>query len=574
MQSRSHVLLQGARIPRASLNASVGCGCASYKLPRRCYATQRPQRPAPKKIAVLGGGITGLTTAYYLSKSLPNATITIYEASGRFGGWLQSKRVKVPDGGGFVTFEQGPRTLRKGLWGIFTLELLLELGLQGDIRGATKDSVAAKNRYFYDQDHIVRLPSSIKDALFSGERVIYTAIREVLFEWCWKKPEFGHGDESITDFLARRGLKQTGDDLASAFLHGVYAGNIDELSAKSTPPFDRLSHLEHANGSITNGLLAKQKDFVTVPTRLQKMSNHRLPLDIFSKNPNLLVWWVNTSVFALKDGLGSLANVLEKKLIQNRTSSILKTYDLVISALPAKTTGEIALAGLRSGTGSASLAKNRQAMKEAFNVPTVTVMVVNLFYKQPGLVPHQGFGYLIPKTVPGEQNPERALGVIFDSDIIPGMDSAGGTKLTVMLGGHWWNGWPESSLPDEEEAVLAAKSLLARHLKIEAEPVLTNVALQKDCIPQYNVGHQQKLYAAHEALKEVYEGRVRVVGNSYYGVGVHDCVVAARQMAENVMEEVAEGVLHSGRTGLEASADEHLSGWTHYRVHPTVLKLM
>ncbi|KAK8152218.1 hypothetical protein BKA80DRAFT_179497, partial [Phyllosticta citrichinensis] len=513
-----------------------------------------------KKIAVLGGGITGLTTAYYLSKSLPNATITIYEASGRFGGWLQSKRMQVSGRGGFVTFEQGPRTLRKGLWGIFTLELLLELGLRGDIVSASKHSVAAKNRYFYDQDHIVRLPSSIKDALFSRERVIYTAIKEVLFEWRRKKPDLGHGDESITDFLARRGLKQTGDDLASAFLHGVYAGNIDELSAKSTPPFDRLSQLEFMNGSITKGLLVKPKDNVIVPTRLQKLTNHRLPLDIF-KDPNLSHWWMNISMFALKDGLGSLANALEKKLDQNRvgfiregvtklerssdgitvhtrkkTSSILKTHDLVISALPAKTTGEIALAGLGSGTGSASLAKNRQAMKEALNVPTVTVMVVNLFYKQPGLVPHQGFGYLIPKTVPGEQNPERALGVIFDSDIIPGMDSARGTKLTVMLGGHWWNGWPESSLPDEEEAVLAAKSLLARHLKIEAEPVLTNVALQKDSIPQYNVGHLKKLHSAHGALKEVYEGRVRVVGNSYYGVGVHDCVVAARQMAENVVE--------------------------------------
>lgn len=120
MISRSHALLQGSRIPLASLSAPLGCGCASYKPPRRCYATRAP---APKKIAVLGGGITGLSTAYYLSRSLPNVTITLYEGSGRMGGWLNSKRESVP-GGGYVTFEQGPRTLRKSPWALFALDMV------------------------------------------------------------------------------------------------------------------------------------------------------------------------------------------------------------------------------------------------------------------------------------------------------------------------------------------------------------------------------------------------------------------------------------------------------------------
>jgi oxygen-dependent protoporphyrinogen oxidase len=64
----------------------------------------------PERIAVLGGGIAGLSTAYFTSKEFPNSKITIYESGNEAGGWLKSKRVEVP--GGHVFFETGPRTLR------------------------------------------------------------------------------------------------------------------------------------------------------------------------------------------------------------------------------------------------------------------------------------------------------------------------------------------------------------------------------------------------------------------------------------------------------------------------------
>lgn len=74
-------------------------------------------------VAVLGGGITGLASAYFLSRSLPNAKITLFEASPRLGGWLHSKRIDV--GNGSVVFEQGPRNLRPTAPnGLITLDLV------------------------------------------------------------------------------------------------------------------------------------------------------------------------------------------------------------------------------------------------------------------------------------------------------------------------------------------------------------------------------------------------------------------------------------------------------------------
>lgn len=80
-------------------------------------------RNPPPNIAILGGGITGLSSAYYLSQQLPAANITLYEATESLGGWLRSRHVDV--GNGTVVFEQGPRTLRPHTpAGLVTLELV------------------------------------------------------------------------------------------------------------------------------------------------------------------------------------------------------------------------------------------------------------------------------------------------------------------------------------------------------------------------------------------------------------------------------------------------------------------
>lgn len=177
-------------------------------------------------------------------------------------------------------------------------------------------------------------------------------------------------------------------------------------------------------------------------------------------------------------------------------------------------------------------------------------MTVNLFFSKPNLIPVNGFGYLIPQSVPFEQNPERALGVIFDSDAITGQDTTEGTKLTVMLGGHWWDGW--DNYPTEEEGLELARSVIQRHLFITEEPVASHINLSQDCIPQYTVGFDDRLKAYAQKVKEDYRGRVRVVGNLYHGVGVNDCIKAAWMMARGLR-----GVGWRERgTGLERAVDE------------------
>jgi oxygen-dependent protoporphyrinogen oxidase len=173
-------------------------------------------------------------------------------------------------------------------------------------------------------------------------------------------------------------------------------------------------------------------------------------------------------------------------------------------------------------------------------------MVVNLYFEDPHVLPERGFGYLIPRSVPYEQNPECALGVVFDSDSVQGQDTAPGTKVTVMLGGHWWDGF--DAYPDEEEGAAMAKAVLKRHLKIDEEPALVRATLQRECIPQYTVGHVSRLMSAHQQLMSEFKGKLLVAGNSYEGVGLNDCVRSARDVVMSIRDgKIATGLEEVGK---------------------------
>lgn len=179
-------------------------------------------------------------------------------------------------------------------------------------------------------------------------------------------------------------------------------------------------------------------------------------------------------------------------------------------------------------------------------------MVVNLFYSNASILPVHGFGYLLPRSVPINQNPERALGVVFDSDASIGQDDILGTKVTVMLGGHWWDDF--DTYPDENQGADMAKKILQRHLGISEEPRAVRVSLQKSCIPQYIVGHEDRMADTSKRLTKSFKGRLRVAGNSYTGVGLNDCIRAARDVVKGLVDD-------TGSTGLETYVGGKKFSW-------------
>ncbi len=176
-------------------------------------------------------------------------------------------------------------------------------------------------------------------------------------------------------------------------------------------------------------------------------------------------------------------------------------------------------------------------------------MVVNIWYPTPQAnFPYNAFGYLLPQALDYSQNPEFVLGVIFDSDRefplptpanpVPenrGADTVQGTKLTVMLGGHYWDGLPDEYLPTPEAAIKMAKDAVARHLDLPDDVTRhahATAKLCRDCIPQHLVGHRDRMRLLHEELAHAYQGRLAVAGQSYQNPGVLPLLRAARDIAQ------------------------------------------
>lgn len=437
----------------------------------------------------------------------------------------------------------------------------------------------------------------IREPLFQG--VIWSGITEMMKDA--RDPAIQ--DESVGSFFSRRFDRRPVDRILSGVLHGIYAGDVWQLSAKSLFPGPWRD--EALAGSVFSGMIKSRADGLEVTKReaeyLQEMKN-------FDWDPLLKATLAESVAFTLKDGLSSITDKLTRYLIgagtvefqtstpvesvelsEDKNSILVRSPNLEQPCSYTNVISALATSTLNTITSTPDLIPD---------IPSVTVMTVNLYFRNPNLTPN-GFGYLIPQATPFENNPERALGVVFDNAYSPSPQDVDpknwaiqnaevlqqarergelvnindfawynmpdkpniqddvterGTKLTVMLGGHWWDGWP--AYPTESDGLEMARSLLQRHLGIKDEPEAWQVNLQKDCIPQYTVGHQERLKKAHNNLWRDYKGRLRVVGNWMAGVGVNDCLRSAWD------------VVRSLRDGRNGTGLEHVGANEYVRLKP------
>ncbi|KAK7743688.1 oxygen-dependent protoporphyrinogen oxidase [Diatrype stigma] len=567
----------------------------------------------PKRIAVLGGGITGLTTAHYLARYAgPDVHVTLYEASDRLGGWIDSAPVpaaapsadggSVEDGAGDVLLQQGPRMLRTGAKShryddLVLYDVIASLNLQDKIRHPT----GPNNRYIFYPDHLVKLPSSglegarvVWDALVNPEKeplwegLIPMGVRYMDLSSRGKMNAMSAADNDLAGLLALQGRTIAaaedesvgafltrafggGDEprndkpvhnLVSAMLHGIYGGDVWRLSARHTI-FDRLWY-----GTVAprppGQVWMPRKDLFLLYELMdggEGLSDNATEIVRLAEGAVDDGW----SLLAFEDGLGTLVRALVRDLEKRPNITIrrgepvtsLDYKDDHVMVATAKTAED--KPAQFDHVISTIFSKHLAGLVQHDDVPllsalaethAVTIMVVNLWY--PGrdlLAENHGFGYLVPDSAP--DNDEGALGVLFDSDLDPTSPAANpnhkhreeespspspsppGTKLTVMLGGHHWDGW--ACFPDEAAGIEMAKSVVYKHLGIHpGEPAQARTKLCRDCLPQHFVGHRDRMEEAHFQLAAAFQGRLSVAGSSYTTVGVVPAMRAGWEAALRV----------------------------------------
>ncbi|CAG8678809.1 14039_t:CDS:2, partial [Acaulospora colombiana] len=265
-----------------------------------------------------------------------------------------------------------------------------------------------------------------------------------------------------------------------------------------------------------------------------------------------------SALYSFKDGIGQLTDALVKDL-RNRSNVELKAGSRV-SELKFGDANEVEIttsSGKFKGDHVIStiptyeLAKLLPTLPHLEYNPFVTVGVVNVAYAQRNLLPIRGFGFLVPQATPN--NHYHVLGIIFDSDAMPSQDHPNDnyTKVTVMLGGHYYDSLEEEEFPNEEELLCQALQTIENTLGIYATPAEYVAKLQRKCIPQYYVNHHSRLKELHNAIKENFKNKLSVCGSSYWGVSINDCAVNSARLALNLLEDKPPGVVVTGLERVE-----------------------
>lgn len=475
-----------------------------------------------------------MSAAFFLQKALPNAHITLLESSQKTGGWVSSKAIRTEDDKE-VIFEEGPRSLRPaGLPGLSLLDLVRQLGIVDEMILVPKDAPSAKNRFIYFAGQVHKLPSSLLGFLRFAmtNPILKGSLSSLLMEPFRRRPK-DLQDESIASFISRRFSPIMAQNMLSAVIHGIYSGSIDKLSIRST--FKALWEYESKAGSVVAGLLRGVETMSANDLALQK-TLRASNLEIGEKLKNI-------SVYSFRGGLSTLTNAISDHLkacpnitIQHNTCHSIShnpdgTFQLTLDGPSETSSFDQVVSAVRASDTSKMLGQHD--FGDLDKITYSTVMVINVFYRNPSILPITGFGYLIPKSVPLAENPDRALGVVFDSISVPGQDSTAGSKVTCIMGGHWWTG---RTIPSEQEGYEATKNVLKMHLGITDEPVFWNAKIQHDCIPQYFVGHIERMRSLHTKLKQHLPG-LALAGSSYAGVSVNDCVLNSRKIALRIASQ-------------------------------------
>ena len=441
-------------------------------------------------IAVLGGGITGLTAAWHLKKA--GRAVVLFEASANAGGAIGSARHD-----GWLQ-EAGPNSLLEGSADV--AEFIDALGL-GSRRIYAADS--AKNRYVVRAGRLVAMPASplgfIKTGLFSCRAKLG------LLGEPFRARAAADSAESVAMFVERRLGREFLDYAVNPFVGGVYAGDPRQLSVRYA--FPKLHALEQTHGSLLLGAFktrnasgGPQGRIFSFPEGLAE-----LPRALAHSLGGLMRF--SARVTSVRRSAGSWEIVAERDGAK-RTEK----FSAVICALPAD-----ALSGLRfeGVPGAEQLA----ALSEIPHPAVVSVFAG--FRREEVSHPLDGFGLLMP-----EVERRRILGTLFSSTLFPGRAPEGHVALTTFIGGVRS---PQLAQLDDAALQQLVGEELGELLGVRGDPVYFKVSRWPRAIPQYTLDHArfQKIFTSVEAATAgLYFG-----GNARDGISLANCISSGQRLA-------------------------------------------
>jgi oxygen-dependent protoporphyrinogen oxidase len=456
------------------------------------------------RVAIVGGGISGLSAAYYVSRA--GHACTLIEPEARLGGVIRTEAV---DG---CVVEAGPDSfIAQKPW---ALELIRELGLERDVIGSNDH---LRKTYVLRRGRLVPLP----DGLFlMVPTAIWPLVATRLLDFSTKlkmglellrRPRPPLPDRSVADFVRDHYGREALEYLADPLLAGIYGGDPAELSINSVLP--RFVELERRYGSMTRGVLAARRRAV-------------------AHSPSALF-------LSLKGGMQQLINGIEKA-IAGRVNVVRARVDAVEAIAPGyrlRCAGDtveadhVVLATPAYVAGSLLEDLDGALAELLSGVRYNSSITVALGYERAGFRhPLNGFGFLVPRV-------ERCLltactwvGTKFPHRV---------PENRVLLRAFVGAGQDERLLAHPDDVLAGwVRQELARLMGVTETPLFTRVARWPRAMAQYTVGHARRMEQIKARLAR-FPG-LHLAGNAYLGIGVPDCVRTAQLAAARINGRLSE----------------------------------
>lgn len=461
-----------------------------------CIVAGMTQANSRKRVAVVGGGITGLTAAYRLAAG--GHEVTLLEQSDRLGGSIRTERID-----GWLV-EGGPNSLLEGEEGLS--ELIRDLGLEGELQAG---GAAAKNRFIVRKGRLQALPMSPPALLTT--RLYSVGMRLRVFAEMLQKPRKRGADVSLQQLILDHFGREAVDYGLNPFVGGVYAGDPERLSARHS--FPKLWEIEQTTGSIIRGQMAAAKERKAAGRPRPRIVSFRAGLAAL---PEALASRLPVGAVRLGSRVARLERTDGWTVVWTGASGTEERaqFDDVVLAAPAGALAKLAI----GPAGERPLAGLSEVMH-----PPVTSLFLG-FKREQVRHPLDGFGALIP-AVEGRQE----LGILFSSSLFEGRAPAGHVALTVMVGGMRQ---PELARLDRAALWDAVKGDLRELLGVEGEPVFSRYNAWPAAIPQYNLGYEHVLDAI--AACERSNPGLHIGGNVRDGIAVPSCIGAGLRLAAEV----------------------------------------
>ena len=463
-----------------------------------------------KRIAIIGGGISGLSAAYTLEEKRQSGTpvqYMLFESSERLGGVLVTDHV---DG---CILEAGPDSfLTEKPW---AADLCRKVGLGDQLIGSND---ADRKTYILTKGKLVVLPDGL---MFMVPTKIIPTVLSPLFsartkmrmaaEW-FHPPHKASEDETVAQMVERHYGSEMVDLLADPLLSGVYGGEASQLSVRAVLP--RFADMEAKHGSLGRAMLS---------ARVKMAKATKAPAKpLFSSLKDGMQQMVDALVANLDAGSLKTSAPVQTVIPQDNGWTVSAGYqtdhfDAIIIATPAQA------AAVVLETADAELARELGGINYSSSV-TVTLGYDEKVRR--ALPP--GFGYLVPRS-----EGHRMLAATFVHNKFPHRAPENRALIRGFLGGARDEQILEAS---EGEILQIVRAELRKIIGLTAEPLFARVYKWKSAMAQYSVGHLERLQRI-EALRQKLQG-LALAGNGYSGIGVPDCVRSGSEAASKILSEM------------------------------------